>query len=98
MKFGRSKGGKAATDEAAALALQGLTFLAGEMGRFSRFLAITGVGPADLKNAAATAEFQSAVLDYLLRDESLLLVFAAESGIAPEKVGQAYGALSPEEN
>lgn len=94
MKFPNSRPIKTNKDEAAAIALQGLTFLAADEQRLSRFLALTGIGPAELKIAAATDEFQAAILDYLLRDESLLLVFAAECGIAPEKVAPAYAMLS----
>ena len=70
-------------DDAESLALQGLTFLASDPERMSRFFALTGLGPGELRSWAETPRFQVAVLDHLMGDESLLLVFAAEAGIAP---------------
>jgi len=81
-------------DEAAALALQGLTFLAGDMGRLGRFLSLTGFSPADLKASIGTPRLQTAVLEYLLSDESLLLVFSAETGVKPESVAPARALLA----
>ena len=81
-------------DEAEALALQGLTFLASDGQRLVRFLSITGLTPGDLKSWAEAPHLQSAVLDHLLADESLLLVFAAEADIAPERVGLARHVLA----
>ena len=81
-------------DEAATLALQGLTFLAGDMTRLGRFLSLTGFSPADLKASIGTQRLQTAVLEYLLSDESLLLVFAADTGAKPESVEPARALLA----
>lgn len=81
-------------DDASAIALQGLAFLAGDADRLSRFLALTGIGPDDVRRDAATAYFQAAILEYLLSDESLLLVFASDTGIRPETVQPAHALLS----
>lgn len=83
-------------DAASALALQGLGFLAADADRLSRFLALTGMGPGELRASAGSAHFQAAVLDYLLGDESLLLVFSAETGIEPESVAPAHALLCGE--
>lgn len=80
-------------DGAEALALQMLTFLLTEPERLSRFLALTGISLADLRQDALTPELQTATLDYLLSDESLLLTFCQESGIPPETVAPAYALL-----
>lgn len=80
--------------EAEALALQGLTFLAGDPKRLVRFLSLTGLTPQDLKGWSERADLQAAVLEYLLSDESLLLVFAAETGAAPDSVAPAHVLLS----
>jgi hypothetical protein len=74
---------------AEALALQGLTFLAGDAARLTRFLSLTGVDPSDLGNWDNNPGIQGAVLDHLLADESLLLVFAAEVGASPEEIAPA---------
>ena len=83
-----------ATLEAAeAIALQGLAFLAEEPGRLQRFVAVTGLEPGELRARADTLELLSAVLEHLAGDESLLLVFAASRGIAPETVAPAIALL-----
>lgn len=81
-------------DDSAAIALKGLGFLASDMTRLGRFLTLTGVGPAELRAQAATPAMQIAVLDHLLNDESLLLVFAAETGLAPEIAASARRVLA----
>lgn len=80
--------------DAEALALQGLTFLAGDPKRLVRFLSLTGLTPQDLKGWAERPDLQAAVLEYLLSDESLLLVFAAETGAAPDSIAPAHALLS----
>ncbi len=83
------------TDESAAtLALSGLAFLAEDGARLGRFLALTGIGPDQLRAAADAPETLLAVLDYLLGDESLLLVFTASKGIAPETVVPSRAVLA----
>jgi hypothetical protein len=73
-------------DSAATLALNGLTFLAEDQQRLERFLASTGMSPDDLRANAGQLSFLAAVLEYLLQDEPLLLVFATSRGIDPESV------------
>jgi Protein of unknown function (DUF3572) len=79
-----------ATLEAAeAIALQGLAFLAEEPQRLQRFVTVTGLDPAELRARADTPELLAAVLEHLAGDESLLLVFSASRGIAPEAIAPA---------
>jgi len=80
-------------DRASDIAISALIFLARDLERFGRFLTLTGLGPDELAESAASPDFQGAVLSYLLDDESLLLVFAAEAGIAPAEIGPASLAL-----
>ncbi|MBI2257260.1 MAG: DUF3572 family protein [Proteobacteria bacterium] len=58
------------------LALQALAFLAADDDRLNRFLALTGIQGAQLKEIAMTSRGLGAVLDYLLGFEPLLLEFA----------------------
>ena len=81
-------------DDAEAIALSGLAFLAEDETRLGRFLALTGIGPGELRSSAGSAGTLSAVLDYLLGDESLLLVFAASKGISPDVVAPARSVLA----
>jgi hypothetical protein len=80
-------------DQAESIALSALAFLAGDLQRLGRFLALTGMGPGDLRAEAHTPRVLAAVLDHLLRDESLLLVFTAGHGVAPELIGPAHALL-----
>ncbi len=81
-------------EEAETMALAGLGFLAEDSARLSRFLAMTGIEPDQLRTVAGAPETLLAVLDYLLGDESLLLVFAASKGFAPETVEPTRHALA----
>lgn len=85
---------KLTLDGAETIALQGLTFLAGDPQRLVRFLSLTGLTPQDLKGFGRDAGLQMALMDYLLSDESLLLVFTSEAGIAPESIAPAYELLA----
>jgi hypothetical protein len=78
---------------AEALAIQALTFIAGDGERLGRFLAITGIGPAQIRAAAQESGFLIGVLDYLAGDERLLSAFAAETGVDPADIGKALAAL-----
>jgi hypothetical protein len=78
---------------AEALALQGLAFLAEEPGRLQRFAADGGLDLGDLRARAEAPDLLAAVLEHLAGDESLLLVFAASRGIAPESIASAIRLL-----
>jgi Protein of unknown function (DUF3572) len=80
-------------DAAEAIALQGLAFLAEDAARLQRFLMVTGLDPGEIRARAGTAELLAAVLEHLAGDESLLLVFAASRGIAPDDVAPAITRL-----
>ena len=82
-------------EAAEAIALQGLAFLAEDAGRLSRFLKLTGMELDEVRARAGTLELSRAVLEHLAGDESLLLVFTASRGVAPESVGRAVVLLDP---
>lgn len=75
------------------IALQALGFLAEEPERLGRFLALTGMGPHELRDKAQTPQVLLAILEYLMQDEGLLLVFTAGSGIAPDDIAPAHAQL-----
>lgn len=66
-----------------------LTFLAADPDRLMRFLALTGLDPAQVRASAATPAFARAVLSYLGSDEALLVDFARQAGLDPIHVGEA---------
>ena len=80
-------------DLAEEIAVSALGFLAADIQRLGRFLALTGIGPGELRAEARTPRVLAAVLEHLLQDESLLLVFAAGNGIAPNLVAPAHAVL-----
>ncbi len=79
---------------AESLAIQALTYLAAEPERLGRFLALTGLGPEQMRLAATQPGFLAGVLEYLGSHESLLLGFADHVGIDPAQVGRAQAILS----
>lgn len=81
-------------ETAETIAISALAFLAGDEQRLGRFLALTGLGPAELKSQAQTPRILSAVLDHVLQDENLLLVFATSYRIAPELIAPAQQLLT----
>jgi len=76
-------------DEAEAVAVDALAFLAGSPEELGRFLAGSGLGPGNLRDAAADPAFLAGVLDHLMADEPLLLAFAGQRGIAAATVAAA---------
>jgi hypothetical protein len=85
------------TQEAAeGLAIQAVTFIAGEPERLGGFLAATGIGPAEIRAASAEPGFLAGVLGYLASDDRLITAFAAETGHDPADVARAFTALGGE--
>lgn len=79
--------------DAETIAIQALGFLAGDMERLDRFLALTGLSPAGVREAAGEPGFLAAVLEHVSSDEALLMTFAANAGIEPQAVTRARLAL-----
>ena len=90
----RKKSTALSVDQAEAIGLRALAFLAEDPARLSRYLALTGMFPDQLRDEAASPANALAVLDHLMGDESLLLVFAANASMTPETVAFAYHLLS----
>jgi len=78
------------------LAIQALTFIAGDNERLGRFLAATGIGPAEIRVAAREPGFLAGVLAYLASDERLAATFAAEAGCQPADIAKAHVTLGGE--
>ena len=81
-------------ESAEILALKGLDFLAQEPDRLGRFVALTGIGPDQLRSEAGTPIVLAAVLEHLLADESSLLVFCSLNEVAPEEIAPAQRTLA----
>lgn len=81
-------------EDAEIIGLKALAFLADDEARLGRFLALTGLSGPELRANAGEAGTLVAVLEHLAGDESLLLVFAADTSLPPEQVGRALLALT----
>ncbi len=75
------------------VAIQALSFIAGEPERLGLFLAETGLGPETLRSAAADPQFLASVLDFVLRDDATVKAFAAASEHHPTTIAAARQAL-----
>jgi hypothetical protein len=75
--------------EAEAVAIDALAFLAGNPEELGRFLALSGLGPSNLRQAAADPGFLAGILDHIMTDEGLLLAFAGRQGIDARAVAAA---------
>jgi Protein of unknown function (DUF3572) len=71
--------------EANDIALNLIAFIASDEERMERFCALSGLGESELKQQLSDPAFLGFVFDYALQDEQLLLAFAAEHDIKPEK-------------
>jgi hypothetical protein len=76
------------------VAIQALTFVAGDPERLGLFLAESGLGPETLRTAAANPQFLASVLDFVMRDDATVKAFADASQLHPTNVAAARQALS----
>ena len=86
-------GSTTAREAAETVAIQALSFIAAEPERLGQFLGITGIGPAQIREAAREPGFLAGVLDYLAGDERLLTEFARETDHDPITISQARHVL-----
>ena len=75
------------------VAIQALSFIAGEPERLGLFLAETGIGPETLRTAASDPNFLISVLDFVLRDDATVKAFANASQLHPTNIAAARQAL-----
>lgn len=83
-------GGREAAEH---VAIQALSFIAGDGERLGGFLAATGMGPAAIRDAARDPQFLAGVLDYVAGNEPLLVDFAKHADLPPETIMIAVQAL-----
>ncbi len=83
-----------ALESAETIALRALAFLAADDERLARFLALSGMGPGDLRANAREPHMLHCVLDHLMQDETLLMVFSTEAGLKPQSVAEAHRILA----
>lgn len=75
------------------VAIQALSFIAGDPERLGLFLAETGIGPDTLRKSAGDPRFLGSVLDFVLRDDATVKAFAKASELHPNNVAAAREVL-----
>jgi hypothetical protein len=88
---------KITIDAAEALAVAAFSAIMSDEERMSRFMAISGLRPDTIREAAASPRFFAGILHYVVADEGLLVALATELNVKPEQVMGAHLALSPSE-
>jgi hypothetical protein len=76
------------------VAVQALSFVAGDPERLGLFLAESGIGPGTLRTAAADPAFLASVLDFVMRDDATVKAFADVSKLHPTNIAAAHQALN----
>ena len=76
------------------VAVQALSFIAGDPERLGAFLAESGIGPESLRAAATDPHFLANVLDFVMRDDATVKAFAAASQLHPTNIAAAHQALN----
>lgn len=71
------------------LAIESLVFLAQEPELMNRFLSLTGIEAASIREAASEPAFLTGVLQFYLAHEPTLMQFCEASGHRPESMNQA---------
>jgi len=80
-------------DEAREVAIAALGHIANHPDLLQRFLSLSGIEAADIRQAACQEGFWAAVLQFLCANEPDLLAFCDVSYISPERVSVALEAL-----
>jgi hypothetical protein len=75
------------------LALKALAYLAQSTEELERFVALTGVTPANLRARAGDPEILAAVLDFVLADDQRVTGFCELAEIDPRDLHMARHAL-----
>lgn len=87
------KQGRRPSEVAEIVAIQALSFVAGEPERLGLFLSESGIGPETLRSAAKDPQFLVSVLDFVLRDDETVQAFATASQLDPTTIAAARQAL-----
>tara|TARA_R110002020_G_scaffold77411_1_gene195417 strand:+ start:532 stop:864 length:333 start_codon:yes stop_codon:yes gene_type:complete len=92
--------GQASLDRqtAESTAIEGLTFIAADPVLWPRFLALTGIDPSQLRDAARAAGFLPGVLDFILAHQPTLESFCDAQQISPQSVSTARHVLTGPED
>ena len=87
------KGSSPKSEDAEVIALRALGFLASDGERLERFMALSGLTLPAIRQQAGDPAFLAGVLDHVLGDQSLLLMFAEAEDLRPEQVERCRARL-----
>lgn len=76
-------------EDALSLARDALIYLSQDADRIGRFLAVTGVGPVEIRERVEDPTFLAGVLDFVLADDAMVVDFAEAADIPPEEPARA---------
>jgi hypothetical protein len=82
------------TDQAATVALKGLAYLVNFEPELNRFLELSGADRATLRDRADEPEFLTALLDFMLANEAVMVDFCNDTSIDARMVHTARHVLS----
>ncbi len=88
-----SKPARLGLAEAETLALRALFYLLAEPERASRFVALTGFSPDEIRARVQDPLLLGGVLDHILSDEATLIAFAESESIDPALPARARALL-----
>ena len=81
------------------IAIAALGFIAGDEERLSRFLALTGIDPASMRQQIGDPHDRihrgADFMDHVFEDESLLLAFCADINMDPARLVQIHQRMTP---
>lgn len=75
--------------EAAFIAIKALAYISQSEDELLKFVNLTGISPVDVIRLKENLGFLGGVLEFLVRDESLLLAFCAEEDFSVDQVESA---------
>ena len=87
------RAGAMGRDDAEALGIRALAFVAGDPDLLPRFLSITGIEAGRIREAARQPGFLAGVLDFVLAHVPTVMAFAEASGLDPSSLAAARRAL-----
>ena len=79
--------------EAAFIAIKALAYISQIDAEMTKFLHETGVQTADVIRLKENLDFLGGVLDFVNRDESLMMAFSTSEGFAPAQIETAQRTL-----
>lgn len=76
------------------IAVEALLQLTRDPEQVGRFLAVSGIGPESIREAAEEPGFLAGVLEFYMMDEAMLLAYCENAGLRPTMIAAARFALA----